>query len=103
MTATPRASHMFTPLALAGALALLVAAPSRAAAQQRADSAGAVDLRAQAQVLTRLAVLTRPEVAQQLATFTRNYFEALLHKGFSRDEALRIVAATTDFVALGSP
>jgi hypothetical protein len=53
-------------------------------------------------VLARVAVLTRPEVAEQLATFTRNYFEALLHKGFSRDESLRIVAATSDFVALGS-
>jgi hypothetical protein len=93
---------MFAPLTLACALALLVALPSRAAAQQRADTAGAADLRAQAQVMARLAVLTRPEVAEQLAIFTRNYFDALLHKGFSRDEALRIVAATGDFVALGS-
>ena len=102
MTATPRASRIFAHLAPACALALLVAAPSRGAAQQRADTAGAADLRAQAQVLARVAVLTRPEVAEQLATFTRNYFEALLHKGFSRDESLRIVAATSDFVALGS-
>lgn len=102
MTATPRASQMFAPLTLACALALLGVAPSRAVAQQRADTAGAADMRAQAQLLGRMAALTRPEVAERLATFTRNYFEALLHKGFSRDEALRIVAATGDFVAMGS-
>ncbi|HTT69304.1 MAG TPA: hypothetical protein VMF70_14865 [Gemmatimonadales bacterium] len=40
-----------------------------------------------------LAVLARPETAEQLATFDRNYLDALQHHGFTRDEALRIVAS----------
>lgn len=36
-------------------------------------------------------VLAEPETADKLATFTRNYYEALLKKGFSKDEALKIV------------
>jgi hypothetical protein len=38
-----------------------------------------------------LAILERPETAEQLATFDRNYLDALQRHGFSRDEALRIV------------
>lgn len=37
--------------------------------------------------------LARPETAERLATFTRNYYEALVRRGFTREEALRIVAA----------
>lgn len=40
-----------------------------------------------------LEVLTRPESAEKLATFTRNYYEALLRKGFTEEQAIRIVAA----------
>ncbi|HXY68892.1 MAG TPA: hypothetical protein VEH62_05550 [Gemmatimonadales bacterium] len=39
-----------------------------------------------------LAMLARPETAEQLATFAKNYLDALQRHGFSRDEALRIVA-----------
>jgi hypothetical protein len=38
-------------------------------------------------------VLARPEVADRLAAFTRNYYEALVRRGFSPEESLRIVAA----------
>jgi hypothetical protein len=41
----------------------------------------------------RLAVLAKPETAQNLATFVRNLYDALIAKGFSKDEALKIVTA----------
>lgn len=37
--------------------------------------------------------LARPDVADRLAAFTRNYYEALVRRGFTQEEALRIVAA----------
>ena len=40
-----------------------------------------------------LRVLARPESAQQLATFVKNFYDALLEKGFSKEDAVRIVAA----------
>ena len=36
---------------------------------------------------------TQPSTAKALATFTKNYLDALVGVGFSRDEAMRIVAA----------
>ncbi len=38
-----------------------------------------------------LRVLAKPETADQLATFTRNYYDALIRKGFTKAEALEIV------------
>lgn len=40
-----------------------------------------------------LTVLSRPETAERLATFTRNYFEALVRHGFTEEQALRLTAA----------
>src|SRR2546421_5206668 len=40
-----------------------------------------------------LRVMARPENIGRLATFTRNYYEALIRKGFTKDEALQIVVA----------
>jgi hypothetical protein len=37
--------------------------------------------------------LAQPETAEKLATFVRNYYKALIAKGFSSDEAMRIVVA----------
>jgi hypothetical protein len=102
MSAPHPASRIFALFSLPCALALLLVAPSRASAQQRTDSIGASAMRIQAQVQARLALLTRADVAEQLATFARNYFDALIHKGFTRDEALRIVAGTATIEALGS-
>lgn len=89
---------------LASVLAVLVVASDHAAAQ-RPDSLKPPRMQrqvGQTEVEARLAILTRPEVAEQLATFTRNYFEALLRKGFTRDEASRIVAGPAVAQALGS-
>lgn len=38
--------------------------------------------------------LAEPEIAQNFATFTRNFYDALLTRGFSREEALQIVTST---------
>ena len=47
----------------------------------------------QAMMEAALTVLARKETADQMATFSKNYLDALVAKGFSRDEALRLVAA----------
>jgi hypothetical protein len=38
-------------------------------------------------------VLERPETAERLASFARNYYEALLQEGFSEEQALRLTVA----------
>jgi hypothetical protein len=43
---------------------------------------------------TMYGVMARPETAERLATFVKNYHEALVAKGFSEEEAMRIVLAT---------
>jgi archaellum component FlaG (FlaF/FlaG flagellin family) len=40
---------------------------------------------------TAFKVMAKPENADRLATFTKNYYDALISKGFSKEEALRIV------------
>ena len=47
----------------------------------------------QAMLRSTLAALADPQVVDQMATFTRTYFDALVAKGFTREEALRIVLA----------
>jgi hypothetical protein len=42
---------------------------------------------------TSLEFYAQPSTAKALATFTKNYLDALVTVGFSRDEAIRIVAA----------
>jgi hypothetical protein len=46
----------------------------------------------QAMVEGTLKALERPEVVDRLAAFTRRYYEALIRQGFTKDEALQIVA-----------
>ncbi len=48
---------------------------------------------AEAMVGAQLKVLSKPETAEQLATFTHNYYEALVKKGFTKSEALQIVTS----------
>jgi len=38
--------------------------------------------------------MAEPEVAQNLATFTRNYYQALVDRGFTEEEALKIVTSS---------
>ena len=44
--------------------------------------------------------LAEPQIAQNLATYTRNYYLALVDRGFTEEEALRIVTAA-GFPSLG--
>lgn len=39
--------------------------------------------------------LAEPEAANRLAIFVKNYYDALLARGFTKDEALRIITAVT--------
>lgn len=47
-----------------------------------------------AMVTAQMRAATRPEVADAVATFKRNLYEALRKKGFSEQEALQIMIAT---------
>jgi hypothetical protein len=40
-----------------------------------------------------LTVLERPETAERLASFTRNYYEALIAEGFTETQALQLAEA----------
>jgi len=40
-----------------------------------------------------LNALAKPETAKKLADFSKNYFDELIAKGFSRDEAIQIITA----------
>jgi hypothetical protein len=42
-----------------------------------------------------ISFLGKPEVAEKLAAFTKNYYDALVAKGFTKEEALRIVTAAS--------
>ena len=42
---------------------------------------------------TMLTVIAKPETAEQLATFTKNYYDALIAKGSSQEQALEIVTS----------
>jgi hypothetical protein len=39
---------------------------------------------------TQLEALSNPKTADELASFTKNYYNALIKKGFSKQEALNI-------------
>jgi hypothetical protein len=67
--------------------------PMDSARMQAAMMSPMIGQMMQAMLRSTLAALTEPEVADQMATFSRNYFDALVAKGFTRDEALRIVLA----------
>ena len=46
----------------------------------------------QAMIEGTIKALERPETIERLARFARRYYDALLKEGFSKDEALQIVA-----------
>jgi hypothetical protein len=48
-----------------------------------------------------LEVLASPATAEKLASYTKNYYEALIKKGFSKEDALRI-AMTVGFPTLST-
>ncbi len=40
-----------------------------------------------------LTTMAKPQTAERLATFTKNYYDALIAKGFSKEDALKIVVS----------
>lgn len=38
--------------------------------------------------------MAKPEIAENFATFTRNYYDALVTRGFTEEEAMKIVTAS---------
>jgi hypothetical protein len=38
--------------------------------------------------------MAEPQIAQNMATFARNYYQALIERGFTEEEALKIVTST---------
>ena len=40
-----------------------------------------------------LTTLAKPENAERLADFTKNYYDALVKRGFTKEQALQLVAA----------
>jgi len=86
-------------------LGLLLAAAPRATAQRptNPDSAQQAQMTSmmgpmmgqmmEAMMEGMLRVMSKPESAERLATFTHNYYSALIRKGFTKEEALQIVIA----------
>ena len=93
------------------AILLIVLAPAVCAAQERAPAdttqsqpaAGETtqQMGQMTQMMTQmmrqvtqssLAVLAEPETAENLARFTRNYYEALVARGFTEGQAMQIVS-----------
>jgi hypothetical protein len=46
-------------------------------------------------------VVSHPAIAKAMAAATRNYYDALVKAGFSKDEALRIVASSPSPLPMG--
>lgn len=40
-----------------------------------------------------LTYMSKPETAEKLATFSKNYYDALLKKGFTKEEAMKIITS----------
>ena len=38
-------------------------------------------------------IMAKPKTAERLATFTKNYYDALIAKGFSKEDAIKIVTS----------
>lgn len=52
---------------------------------------------------SQLTVLSKPEAAEKMARYVRNFQEALIKQGFSKEEALRIVTSLSLPSATASP
>jgi|SRR5471030_304996 len=49
---------------------------------------------AEVQIEAQLKVAERPDTAERIATFKKNLFDALRHKGFTEEQSLQITSAT---------
>ncbi|MCD6060847.1 MAG: hypothetical protein K0S16_1158 [Moraxellaceae bacterium] len=68
--------------------------PSKADIQQQMNEMGPVfGNMASSMLQARLSALADPKTTEQLARFSRNYFNALVTQGFTEEQALKIVTA----------
>ncbi len=90
---------------VAVALLLVVLSPSAAQQPGKPDSAAIAQMAgmlnqmgpmyesmSQAMIEGTIKALEKPETIERLARFARRYYEALIKQGFSKEEALQIVA-----------
>ena len=93
----PRGVALLVFAAAFGSLPLQAQQPSKPDSAQFAQMQGMMgpmmEQMMTAGMTATLRVLARPESAQQLATFVKNFYDALVAKGFSKEDALKIVAA----------
>ena len=85
------------------AVAILLVAASPPSLQAQRDSAQFAQMQGMmgpmmeqmmtAGMTATLKVLAKPESAQELATFVKNFYDALISKGFTKEDALKIVMA----------
>ena len=47
----------------------------------------------EAMIEAQLAVISKPESAEKMAQYVKNFYEALIKHGFSKEEALKIVTS----------
>jgi hypothetical protein len=47
----------------------------------------------EAMIEAQLTVVSKPESAEKMAQYVKNFYEALMKQGFSREEALKIVTS----------
>lgn len=50
---------------------------------------------AEVQIEAQLKVAEKPETAERVATFKKNLFDALRHKGFTEEQSLQITSSTS--------
>jgi len=80
---------------LAEAQARPAPAPSQEQVQQQMDMMGPAMAKMMENMYSgMLRAMAKPESADQLATFMKNYRDALVAKGFSKEEAMQIVKGT---------
>ena len=47
----------------------------------------------EAMIEAQLLIISKPESAEKMATYVKNFYEALMKQGFSKDEAFKIVTS----------
>ena len=86
-------------LALVGAALVLLIRPAQAqqpnaeAAQMQQMMVPMMSQMASVMLESTLTTLAKPENAERLADFTKNYFDALIKRGFTKEQSLQLVAA----------
>jgi hypothetical protein len=91
-------------LVLAAAAIMLLTIPDQGATQKEGEPSEEEFMQMMAPMMTDMMAgmmaglldyIAKPEAAQKLAAFTRNYYEELIKQGFTEGEALKIITSVT--------